>query len=351
MSKIDKTYNDLLNTIIRDGFLYEDPNRKGVKRKQIPHYSFEHDFAYGFPAITTKKLYWKGIVTELLWFLRGDTSTKFLVDNGVNIWNKDGLGYVNRGDQPEIDLSEYVKNVKDGLLDGSLGRVYGVQWRNFAGLSEDGKSVKFNDQISNLIAGLKETPMATRHIVNAWNPSELGEMALPPCHWSFEVLVQPLTKFERELILKENSYDDWYITKKSQMESLFDSHNIPKYGLTLKWHQRSVDTFLGLPFNIASYALLAEIIASLTGMKAKGVVADLSNVHIYEPHMPAVIEQLARAENKFWQPLKLEPIDGFTSDMDSNIDECLKSKKIKDFKIIDYKSHEAIKADMIPYDA
>tara|TARA_R110000796_G_scaffold59008_1_gene135911 strand:- start:4772 stop:5773 length:1002 start_codon:yes stop_codon:yes gene_type:complete len=333
MSKIDKTYNELLITIIKDGFVYEDPNRKGTERIQIPHYSFKHDFIDGFPAITTKKLYWKGIVTELLWFLRGDTSTKFLVDNGVNIWNKDGLGYINRGDQPEIDLSEYVKNVKDGILDGSLGRVYGVQWRNFAGLSRDGKSVKFNDQISNLIAGLKETPMATRHIVNAWNPSELGEMALPPCHWSFEILVEPL--FENKRFNEASNVG----TKK------------PEYQFTLKWHQRSVDTFLGLPFNIASYALLAEIIASLTGMKAKGIVADLSNVHIYEPHMEGVIEQLARDEDKFWQPLKLEPIGGFTSDMGSDIDQWLSSKEIKDFKIIDYKSHEAIKADMIPYDA
>lgn len=351
MSKIDKSYNKLLKTIINKGFKYEDPNRKGTYRIQIPSYTFKHEFKDGFPALTTKKLYWKGIVTELLWFLRGDTDTKFLIDNNVNIWNKDGVNYLNRQNGTELTEEEYTRMVKEEGLESGLGRVYGAQWRSFNGIEQIAEKdrmfgvdeqVVCTDQIQNLINQLRTNPMATRHMVTAWNPSELGIMALPPCHWSFEILVEPIPLYERccgRCVFNEDSESDQCTPLKEE------------YQFTLKWHQRSVDTFLGLPFNIASYALLAQIIAKLSGMKAKGIIGDLSNVHIYEPHMDAVKEQLGRNEDKYWQPLELMPIDGFKIDMHNNIDQWLNSKEISDFKIKNYVSYPAIKADMLPYDS
>lgn len=343
MAKIDKTYNELLNKIMSDGFRYEDPNRKGTYRIQIPSFTFKHEFINGFPAITTKKLYWKGIVTELLWFLRGDTNTKFLIDNNVNIWNKDGVNYLNRQNDTKLTEEEYTRMVKDEGLESGLGRVYGAQWRSFNGISENGVHIK-KDQIQGLINRLIENPMNTSNMVTAWNPSELDGMALPPCHWSFEILVEPIPFYER--CCGRCDWDD-------------DGHDpcIPdkeQYQFTLKWHQRSVDTFLGLPFNIASYALLAQIIAKLTGMRAKGIEGDLSNVHIYEPHLDAVKEQLSRNEDKYWQPLQLD-LNGLQSNLDifnkdKILDDFIFSLNIKDFKIKDYKSYPKIQAEMLAYD-
>ena len=338
MAKIDKTFNRLLRTILEYGFDYEDPNRKGTFRKQIPTYTFRHNFEDGFPAITTKKLYWKGIVTELLWFLRGDTDTKFLIDNNVHIWNKDGVNYLNRTEGRNLTEEEYIHKVKEGGLESGLGRVYGSQWRGFNGIDAEngGFDIVVTDQIQNLINQLRSNPMATRHMVTAWNPSELGIMALPPCHWSFEILVEPIKK---DCCGKWDEFGKC-ICSLSQ-----------KYGFTLKWHQRSVDTFLGLPFNIASYALLAQIIGKLTNMKPLAIEGDLSNVHIYSPHLDAVGEQLSKDENKYPEPLELENFDGFKDGMGNDIDNWLNSINIKDFKIKDYKSYPAIKADMIPYDS
>ena len=253
MSKIDKSYHKLLSKILKEGYKYEDPNRKGVQRIEIPSYQIKHDFRDGFPAITTKKLYWKGIVGELLWFLRGDTNIKYLVDNNINIWNKDDYNYYCKNIKNPLPFKTWLDNIKSHNLyekSGDLGRVYGAQWRNWVNHEYSNEFLGYVnehpvDQFSNLIKGLKETPMGTKHIVTAWNPAELEDMALPPCHWSFEILVQPLSVYERELIAKEKIYDKWYMSRRSQMESLFNSHNISKYGFTLKWHQRSVDTFLG----------------------------------------------------------------------------------------------------------
>ena len=346
MAKIDKSYHKLLNEILKKGYKYEDPNRKDVHRIEIPSYQIKHDFKDGFPAITTKKLYWKGIVGELLFFLRGDTNIKYLLDNNINIWNKDAYNYYCKNVRNPLSFEIWLDNIKSHNLyekSGDLGRVYGSQWRNFMGYADD------VDQFSNLIKELKKTPMSTKHIVTAWNPAELEDMALPPCHWSFEILVQPLSVYERELIAKEKIYDKWYMSRRSQMESLFDSHNILKYGFTLKWHQRSVDTFLGLPFNIASYALLAQIIGKLTNMKPKGIIGDLSNVHIYEEHLDAVKTQLKRDTDLPDSKCELETFGGFKMDMNENIDQWLSSKEISDFNLTGHSEQKAIKAKMLAY--
>ena len=335
MAKIDKKYHVLLRKILKKGFRYEDPNRKGTYRIQIPNHTFKHNFEYGFPAITTKKLYWKGVVGELLWFLRGDTNIKYLVDNGINIWNKDAYNYYCQ--KYDIDKSFTIDYFIDCIKKGKkfksdLGRVYGAQWRDF----NRPYSIKGLDQISNLIKGLKENPMGTRHIVTAWNPAELNDMALPPCHWSFEILVEPLSVSKQPLFKKDNSEKGWTVNE-----------NRPKYQFTLKWHQRSVDTFLGLPFNIASYALLAQIIGKLTNMRPKGIIGDLSNVHIYEPHLEAVKEQLSRDVDKYQSPI-------FKCFVEPNVKEDITNEfldllKISDFELEGYESYPRIPAEMLAY--
>jgi len=356
--EINRIYQDVLSQILARSFEYEDPNRKEVFRKQIPHYNFVYDFNNGFPAITTKKLYWKGVVAELLWFLRGNTNIKYLVDNGINIWNKDAYNYYLKNNK--IDLSKFkpdnkfkkhydywlwsLKQDKSDL--GDLGRVYGAQWRDWAGITNN-IDVQWIDQISNLIKGLKENPMGTRHIVTAWNPAELDNMALPPCHWSFEILVEPLNLKERT-IEWIGSYTEPMVYQ--TLINILDKKNIPKYKFTLKWHQRSVDTFLGLPFNIASYALLAHIIGKLTNMKPKALIGDLSNVHIYKSHLEATKKLLSRDISKYKAPdLEFTPLALAAFEHSKDFNDFLSKVDIDNFKLKNYNSYPTIKAEMLSY--
>lgn len=215
---INIQYKELLFDILENGYEYTD-NKRNVKCKQIDETTLRIDLQQGFPAINLKKLYWKGVVGELLWFLRGDTNIKYLVDNNIHIWDKDAYNYwlkQKHPNTPNYKLDTFIDKVKthDGktTIYGDLGRVYGAQWGDYEGKV---------DQISNLIKNLKENPMSRRHIVTAWNPAELDDMALPPCHWSFEITVRPMNREQK--IVNPGVY----------------------YGFTLKWHQRSVDTYLG----------------------------------------------------------------------------------------------------------
>jgi thymidylate synthase len=380
MSVIDKNYHELLNKILKEGFRYEDPNRKDVFRLQIPHYTITHDFKDGFPAITTKQLYWKGVVGELLWFLRVDTNIKYLVDNGINIWNKDAYNYYLKvSDFPgqefafmsfenfietikTCDSSDLEKwweqehfNIKYNL--GDLGRVYGAQWRKWhmgcdsfgqRNLTKDGYDEI--DQISNLIKGLKDNPMGTRHIVTAWNPAELDDMALPPCHWSFEVLVEPIITGDREDLYVKNTKDlSDFCSINKNFDEFFDINNIPKYKFTLKWHQRSVDTFLGLPFNIASYALLAQIIGKMTNMVPKCIIGDLSNVHIYENHLHAVKEQLSRDVDKYDKCELRFAREESNQGLEKGEVDIFNHLEIRNFRLRDYESYPTINAEMLAY--
>lgn len=344
---INVSYHNLLLEILKNGFTYNDPNRKGVNRIQIPSYQFKHDFKDGFPAITTKKLFWKGVVAELLWFLRGDTNIKYLVDNGVNIWNKDAYNYYLK-QYPKIHLKyeDWLEEIGNVQTIGDLGRVYGAQWRNFIGYHMSPyHEVEEIDQISNLIKGLKENPMGTKHIVTAWNPAELDKMALPPCHWSFEILVEPIQPNKFGITRTGFEIVDFSKNPPKTISKV----KYPKYQFTLKWHQRSVDTFLGLPFNIASYALLAQIIGKMTNMIPKGIIGDLSNVHIYEPHLEAVKEQLSRNVDKYdGGKLNIPNVEKIFSN-EKDLNEVINSLEIKDFILEDYKSYPAISAEMLPY--
>lgn len=349
MAVIDKNYHNLLDKILQEGYTYEDPNRKGVNRLEILSYTFRHEFKDGFPAITTKKLNYKSVVTELIWFLRGDTNIKYLVDNGCNIWNKDAYNYAKKECNYNRTIEEFINDVKKQnkfqsytFKLGNCGRIYGAQWRNWNNIGypqfDDLCPISHLDQISNLIKGLKETPMGTKHIVTAWNPAELDDMALPPCHHGFQVVVRPL-----------------YISdfKKLGLSNL-DSKNLPKYGFELHWHQRSVDTFLGLPFNITSYATLALILEKITGYKALAIQGDLKKVHLYDNSLDAVKEQLSRDVDKYGKS-ELE----FQHDFQRNLDvynkdlilnDFIATLEFEDFKLENYKSYPHIKVEMLERD-
>lgn len=240
MSKIDKNYHSLLTKIMNEGYMYDDPNRKDVQRLEIPSYTFRHEFKDGFPAITTKKLAYKSVVTELLWFLRGDTNIKYLVDNGCNIWNKDAYNYYLK-DYESYDATasfdEFIKEVKDdsSILNlGDLGKVYGHYWRDYDGF----------DQIKDIIDKMINTPMSSEIIVTARNPNDKDNQALPCCHYGFQVVVRPLTIVERTLLSDTKKYPPLRHNLKLY-EQFLNETNVPKYGFELHWHQRSVDTFLG----------------------------------------------------------------------------------------------------------
>ena len=362
MSKIDKSYHDLLNEILQKGYWYDDPKRKDVKRLEIGSYTFKHDFKDGFPILTTKKINYNNIVTELLWFLKGDTNIKYLLDNNCNIWNKDAYNYyielcVKENWIPYLDYSKWLEEVKktpnwyeSGIkhrnAGGQLGPIYGHQWRNFNDV----------DQISNLITNLKEQPLATDHIVNSWNASDLNKMALPPCHYGFQIIVRPLTWNEQiDLYCKKfnnNSLKQIILNDQGIRDINKKLEKVEKLGFELHWQQRSVDTFLGLPYNISSYATLALIIEKLTGYKALGIQGDLKKVHLYDNSINAVEEQLSRDINKY-NDVKIDYSDNFknlnncfTWD-DITLNEFINSLEPKDIFLKDYESYSHLKVEML----
>lgn len=344
MAKVDKIYHNLLEEILSNGFKYEDPNRKGVHRLQISSYTFKHDFSDGFPAITTKSLYWKGVVGELLWFMRGDTNIKYLLDNKIPIWNKDAYNHFKRQSYPqssglnEFDIKDFILAIQNGHYKeynlGDLGKVYGYQFRKFAGTF---------DQLKWIINTMKNNPMATKKTVTFMNPADKDDQALSPCHTGFKILMEPLSVDERRQIYSSRGHS--LNAPIEDSDTYLDTYNIPKHKFTLQWEQDSVDTFLGLPFNVASYALLAEILGVLTNTVPMGIIGDLSNVHIYEPHLDAVKEQLSRDVNKY---------DGCKLDIKEigwheSVDDILEYLMISDFKLKEYNSYPRISAEMLAY--
>lgn len=381
MAKIDYTYHNLLEKILQEGYDYKDESRD-VMCKQISSYEFRHNMKNGFPAITTKKLYWKGVVGELIWFLRGDTNIKYLIDNNIHIWDKDAYNFyknIYKQQHPKLvntlmmNFETFIyhlnKNISCNHLNnyefGDLGRIYGAQWRDWQGdfkINENNSGEHtIIDQISNLIQNLKDKPMSRRHIVAAWNPAELDNMALPPCHWSFEILPRPLSLDERGTkLINMFGYQNFEIQNgfgklqfSDEQEEYLDKLNVPKYTFDLKWHQRSVDTFLGLPFNIASYGLLMEIIGKLTNMIPNELIGDLSNVHIYHPHIKAVKTQLKNSPDKYWKSINLLMKDEFHYITDEKlvrkvlIDKIFNEMQIDWFKLENYESYPAITAEML----
>jgi thymidylate synthase len=338
MNNLDKKYQQLLSDIIEFGVEKED--RTGTGTISEFGHQIRHKMSEGFPLLTTKKMHWKSIVTELLWFLRGDTNIKFLLDYDCHIW--DGDAYKNYLNETQHEASytkeqfiNLIKTDKDWAnVWGDLGPIYGKQWRDWNGI----------DQIQNLINELKSNPDSRRLMVSAWNVGELDQMVLPPCHYGFQLYTRELSKFERSrhMGLPEGEHF---------LDDVLDKHNIPKRAISLMWNQRSVDTFLGLPFNIASYGLLLEIIAKEVNMIPDELIGNLGDVHLYKNHIEQAKEQISRTsfdlptieitERNWYQHQLVKERLG-----EKTLDEKLKSYRPDCFELIGYESHPKIKAPL-----
>jgi len=320
MNKLDKTYTDLLQDILDNGVTKQD--RTGTGTISVFGRQIRHDMKDGFPLLTTKKMPFKTIVTELLWFLRGDTNIKYLVDNNCHIWDGDAYKkYCNEfnkgnvagirlddGTERVADNDEFIRRIKTdnefAKKWGELGKIYGFQWRNWETKRVDNTNIVQNrrdgilppmiviDQIANLINELKTNPDSRRLMVNAWNVGELDQMVLPPCHYGFQVYTRELSYSERRKY-RANTIGTNYNQTEDDFYDL-DKYNIPTRAISLMWNQRSVDTFLGLPFNIASYGLLLEIIAKEVNMVPEELIGNLGDVHLYSNHIDAAKEQIGR---------------------------------------------------------
>ena len=317
LNKTDKVYHDLLKDILENG--HQKGDRTGTGTKSVFGRQIRFNMKDGFPLLTTKKLHTKSIIHELIWFLSGDTNIEYLQENKVSIWDE------------WADLM------------GDLGPVYGKQWVDWSGKTQMGLSAEKNaegyyeyienktngiNQIKNLINSLMGSPDSRRIMVSAWNVGEIEQMALPPCHYGFQVWTRELSLEERGV-----NYETHYKgLKRNKTNKDFDKIGIPKRELSLMWNQRSVDTGLGLPFNIASYGLLLEMIAQQTNMIAGELIGNLGDVHIYDNHIEQIQEQLTRESKTDVLPkLKLNKVD------------TIFDYKFEDFEIVDYDAHSTIK--------
>ena len=343
MSAIDETYKSIVSDIMDEGV--DTGDRTGVGTSYLFGYMLRHNMKDGFPLLTIKKMYWHAIVTELIWFLRGDTNIKWLIENNCNIWNGDAykkyLTYASNLEEPDYSVhvedineskvrclteKEFVERIKtdDEFAKkwGELGPIYGKQWRDWNGI----------DQLKNAIETLKNNPDSRRIMVNAWNASEIKNMTLPPCHTGFQ--------FRTRLLTEEEKQETLYQLKQLDLldSGEYNPDDLPARAISLMWNQRSVDTFLGLPFNIASYALLLKIVADEVNMIPDQLVGSLGDTHLYNNHFDAAEEVLQRDGFK-------APLVGVTR---SNMDffKWIEEMKPEDFKLIDYKSHDTIKAKL-----
>ena len=358
MNKIDKQYQDLLQTILDYGV--EKKDRTGTGTKSIFGYIIRHNMKNGFPLLTTKKMAWKTMVVELLWFLRGDTNIKFLVDNGCNIWNGDAYkNYLiktkNQIEDPN-DLNWDLSSPKDPKITqltqeqfinkiktddefakkwGELGPIYGKQWRSWhfnAKVDREGRHYPEQgiDQITNLINDLKTNPDSRRLMVSAWNVGELYQMVLPPCHYGFQVYTRELSLAERLNLVSTIIGEEKIRTHEDNLARV-DKLNIPTRAISLMWNQRSVDTFLGLPFNIASYGLLLMMIADEVGMVPDELIGNLGDTHIYLNHIEQAKEQIGR------EPMDLPTV---------HVRDGIFCSSVNDVILENYNSHPPIKAPL-----
>ena len=323
MNSLDKQYQELLQDILENGS--DRPDRTGTGTLSVFGRQLRHNMGEGFPLLTTKKMAVKTMMTELKWFLKGDTNIKYLVENGCNIWNGDAYkayckiagsleepDYEVHVDDPienrvrlltQIEFIDKIKtNNSFAARFGELGPIYGKQWRNWKTFRSDNPnaikkgsdSVEYIDQIKDLIEGLRTNPYGRRHMVSAWNPGEMPRMALPPCHYGFQCYV-----------------------------------NDGK--LSLMWNQRSVDTFLGLPFNLASYGTLLLLLCAEIGAEPGELICNLGDVHLYKNHLDQAAEQILRKPYKLPE-LSLTKIDTLNGEFD--------------WEVLNYECHPRISAPL-----
>jgi thymidylate synthase len=353
MNNIDNQYQVLLQDILDNGVSKQD--RTGTGTKSVFGRQIRHKMSEGFPLLTTKKMHFKSIVTELLWFLRGDTNIKYLVDNGCHIWDGDAYANYSKNVWKYTNLElltkeEFINKIKtdDEFAKkwGELGPIYGKQWRAWDFPEVNGYFGPI-DQIKILIQSLKTNPDSRRLMVNAWNVGKLHEMVLPPCHYGFQVYTRELTAKERTALgsngstrlydmIKEANYET--IDADKEMHAVCDMKNIPTRAISLMWNQRSVDTFLGLPFNIASYGLLLEIIAKEVNMVPEELIGNLGDTHLYLNHIEQAKEQITRT------PYELPEVRLRNYD---TLDELLNTTNSMDMiQLWRYDSHPTIKAPL-----
>ena len=348
MNNLDKSYQSLLQDILDNGVRKTD--RTGTGTISVFGRQIRHKMSEGYPLLTTKKMAFKTMVTELLWFLKGDTSIKYLVDNGCHIWDGDAYkNYISKVDVESIaesfgtevrhhTMEEFIERIKtdDEFAKewGELGPIYGKQWRAF-----DEEEWGGIDQIQNLINDLRTIPDSRRLMVTAWNPSYQHQMVLPPCHYGFQVYTRELSFDERYNLYmgKESVYDGNAYGKINTLD-IMDDADIPTRAISLMWNQRSVDTFLGLPFNIASYGLLLTILAKEVNMVPDQLIGNLGDTHLYLNHIEHAKEQITR------EPFDLPTLNQFPTYEGSR--PSIESYVVSDFTLKDYKSHESIKAPL-----
>jgi thymidylate synthase len=384
MNTLDKQYQLLLQDIIDNGVTKQD--RTGTGTISVFGRQIRHKMSEGFPLLTTKKMAFKTMVVELLWFLRGDTNIKFLLDYDCHIWTGDAYKAYREArplDRDAYTIEEFEKQIKTNsdfaLRYGELGPIYGKQWRKWGKknvVNYDLENVKSSDkvkvmdlirggsdyskydvkvtyqnnsidQIQNLINELKTNPDSRRLMVNAWNVGELDQMVLPPCHYSFQVYTRELSARERTALgsngstrlydsIKEENYKT--IDADGEMHKVCDEAGVPKRTISLMWNQRSIDSFLGLPFNIASYGLLLEIIAKEVNMVPDELIGNLGDTHLYLNHIEQATEQIGR------EPYELPKLgmDYREGEYNKNLTNFVPD----DFYLIDYQSHPTIKAPL-----
>lgn len=284
-----QTYLDLCDFVLENG---EDrSDRTGTGTRSVFGYQMRFDLSQGFPLLTTKRVHFASLAKELLWFISGDTNIKWLVENNVRIWNEWPYAiFKDSSDYNGETMKEFIERIKTddkfAKKYGDLGPVYGKQWRDFNGV----------DQLQKVIDTIRHNPNSRRIILSAWNPSEVDDMALPPCH----------------------AFMQFYVSESGK--------------LSLQLYQRSADIFLGVPFNIASYALLLHMIAKITDLEVGDFVHTIGDAHIYKDHFDVVKTQLTREP----YPLPKLIIHGNQKEIEEF--------KFEDFEIVDYQHHPALKA-------
>lgn len=325
MNNLDKQYHNLLEDILDIGV--DKMDRTGTGTLSVFGRQITHNMSDGFPLLTTKKMAVKTMMLELKWFLKGDTNIKYLVDNGCNIWNGDAYKAYCKAHPSEyyddmFSQKEFINEIKtdDEFAKnwGNLGPIYGKQWRHWNGY----------DQITNLINELKTNPDSRRLMVSAWNVGELSQMTLPPCHYGFQVYTRELSLSERFTWFGNNGGSHMH---HDFIEQEMNEYNVPTRSLSLMWNQRSVDTFLGLPFNIASYGLLLELLAKEVNMIAGGLIGNLGDTHLYLNHIEQAEEQLDRVPFEL-PKLKLSNVDILSGEFKA--------------ELLGYRHHPKIKASL-----
>lgn len=355
MNTQEQQYLDLLAKLL-EAPLKED--RTGTGTHSIFGHQMRFDLSKGFPLLTTKKVHFKSLIVELLWFLKGDTNIRYLLQHGCTIWTewryKAYLEAIHRSggnlevapytqvefEQQIINSSEFANRF------GDIGKGYGHQWRNFGEVKHekcDTKTKQYEinqegfDQISWLINEIKTNPDSRRLIVSGWNPHEVNQVDLPPCHTLFQFYVEKIPlPYRISMVVKRANLGEFHLSSRNRSDEewsdVCDTHNVPKAKLSCQLYQRSADVFLGVPFNIASYALLTHMIAQVCNLGVGDFVWTGGDVHLYSNHVEQAKEQLTRQPYDFPQ-LVLNLKDKSIFDLEPN-----------DINIVNYQHHPAIKA-------